>query len=109
MGQLPADGKWRRADHVQRRIQQGGAIPSNDLIQRLEQFARCSNHEFWPDDVSLRDNAVFVGTRLHSSRLITDIYLLALATKHEGRLATFDEGIPVSAVCAATTSNLCMV
>lgn len=80
-----------------------------DLIQRLEQFARDSNHQFWPDDVSLRDKAVFVGDRLHSSRLITDIYLLALAIKHQGCVATFDQGIPVSAVCGALSSNLCVV
>ena len=80
-----------------------------DLIQRLEQFARDSNHQFWADDVSLRDKAVFVGDRLHSSRLITDIYLLALANKHQGCLATFDQGIPVSAICGASASNLCVV
>jgi toxin-antitoxin system PIN domain toxin len=80
-----------------------------DLIQRLEQFAGDSNHEFWPDDLSLRNKEIFAADRLHSSRLITDIYLLALAIKHRGCLATFDQGIPISAVRGASSSNLCVV
>lgn len=80
-----------------------------DLIQHLQQFAHDSDHEFWPDDVSLRDKAIFVENRLHSSRVITDIYLLALASKHRGCLATFDQGIPVSAVHSATVAQLCIV
>jgi uncharacterized protein len=81
----------------------------DDLIQRPEQFARDGNHEFWPDDLTLRDREVFVEEHLHSSRLTTDIYLLALALKHQGRLATFDQGIPVSAVREVKASNLCIV
>ena len=80
-----------------------------DLISRLETFARQTNHEFWPDDVSLRDNAVFKTDRIHSSRQITDLYLLALAAKHDGRLATFDQGIPISIVSIAKIGNLCVV
>ena len=77
-----------------------------DLVQRLEQFAGQTDHEFWADDVSLLDETVFVHDRLHSSRGLTDIYLLALATKHHGCLATFDQGIPVSSVCGAAAKNI---
>jgi predicted nucleic acid-binding protein len=40
--------------------------------------------------------------------MITDLYLQALAVKHGGRLATFDEGIPQSAVRGAKTAHLCV-
>jgi toxin-antitoxin system PIN domain toxin len=80
-----------------------------DLISRLRRFARDSNHEFWPDDISLRDEAVFSADHIHSSRLLTDLYLLALATKHHGRLATFDQGILLSAIAAAKNANLQVV
>ena len=80
-----------------------------DLISRLQTFAQNTDHEFWPDDVSLRDASVFMAERLHSSRQLTDLYLLALAAKHGGRLATFDQGISLSAVCIAKTGNLCVV
>ena len=80
-----------------------------DLIERLEIFARQSNHEFWPDELSLRDPANFLRSRLHSSRAITDVYLLALAVKHQGFLATFDEAIVVSAAAGATPANLTVI
>jgi toxin-antitoxin system PIN domain toxin len=80
-----------------------------ELIARLRQFARQSNHEFWPDDITLRDEKCFATERLHSSRLLTDLYLLGLATKHNGRLVTFDQGIPLSAVRNARTDNLFVV
>lgn len=80
-----------------------------NVIQHLEQFANNTDHEFWPDDVSLRDKAIFAENRLHSSRMVADIYLLALAVKHQGCLATFDQGIILSAVCGATAKNLSVV
>jgi len=79
-----------------------------DLIDRLRQFTSQSNHEFWADEISLRDENFFVAKYIHSSRHLTDLYLLALATKHRGRLATFDQGILLSAVCDAKPSNLCV-
>jgi toxin-antitoxin system PIN domain toxin len=78
-----------------------------DLTGRLRKFARQSNHEFWPDEISLRDEKIFAMERIHSSRQLTDIYLLALATKHHGRLVTFDKGIPLTAVSTAKAVNLC--
>ena len=84
------------------------AVPFSpgELIERLDQFARQSDHEFWADDVSLRDPAIFARDRIHSSRSITDIYLLGLAVKHNGALATFDQSIPLSAVPAAGSGSL---
>lgn len=82
-------------------------MPS-DLIGRLRKFAAQSNHEFWPDDVSLRDEKIFTTGRIHSSRQLTDLYLLALAVEHDGRLATFDQGIPISSVHNAKAANLCI-
>jgi toxin-antitoxin system PIN domain toxin len=79
-----------------------------ELIERLREFAENSDHEFWPDDISLRDAKVFAVDRILSSRLITDIYLLALATKHKGRMVTFDQGISLSAVKEAKGTNLCV-
>lgn len=84
---------------------QGGFSPA-DLIDRLSTFARATDHEFWPDHVSLRDATVFVADRIHGSRQVTDLYLLALATAHTGRLATFDTAIARSAVPAATPESL---
>ncbi len=80
-----------------------------DLIGRLREFAKQSDHEFWPDEISLRDEKIFAVDRIHGSRQLTDIYLLALSAKHRGRLATFDQGIPLSAVKGARAVNLSIV
>jgi toxin-antitoxin system PIN domain toxin len=78
-----------------------------DLIGRLQKFAGQSNHEFWPDEISLCDDKIFVVERIHSSRQLTDLYLLALAVQHHGQLVTFDRGIPLSGVHNAKSANLC--
>jgi toxin-antitoxin system PIN domain toxin len=87
---------------------QKARFTSANLIGRLRQFSTQSNHEFWPDEISLRDETIFVTEHIHSSRQITDLYLLALATKHRGRLVTFDQGILVSAIREAKPANLCV-
>ncbi|HHU10163.1 MAG TPA: PIN domain-containing protein [Intrasporangiaceae bacterium] len=46
--------------------------------------------EFWADDVSFRE-VPLDGVRGH--RQVTDAYLAALAQRHGGLLATFDEGL----------------
>jgi len=86
----------------------GTPFTPGDVISQLTQFAQNSNHAFWPDDVSLRDKDAFSIDRIHSSRILTDLYLLALAIKHGGRLVTFDQGIPLTAVCGTKLENLCV-
>jgi predicted nucleic acid-binding protein len=63
-------------------------------------------HEFWPDDVSLLDAARFEYGHIHSPRQLTDLYLLALAMRHGGRLVTFDRRMPLSAVPGASEEHL---
>ena len=41
-------------------------------------------HHFWQDQLSITDTDVF--PELTTSKAVTDIYLLALAVKHGGRL-----------------------
>jgi uncharacterized protein len=81
-------------------------LPVQAVIERLAEACHQDIHEFWPDNVSLLDSDVVDSTRIHGPRQLTDIYLLALAVQHEGRLVTFDTGIPIAAVRKATTQNL---
>lgn len=55
-------------------------------------------HEFWPDDVTLFDNQLIDSARLLDSGQVTDTYLLALASAHGGKLATFDRHLVTDAV-----------
>lgn len=79
------------------------------LISRLRTFVRETDHEFWADDVSVRDETAILAERIHGSRQLTELYLLALAVRHQGRLATFDQSIPASAVPGAKARHLSMV
>jgi len=81
-------------------------LPVQALIEHLAEACKRDIHEFWPDDVSLLDSDTFDATRIHGPRQLTDVYLLALAVRHEGRLVTFDAGIPVAAVRKATSQRL---
>lgn len=80
-----------------------------DLIVRLREFVSAGDHAFWPDDVSLLDSELFDSTRIHGSKQLTDIYLLALATAHGGKLVTFDRGLAQSVVPPAGPENLCVI
>lgn len=67
-------------------------------IKSLRQLTTHSDHNFWPDSVSLLDSSVCDATRLLSSAQITDSYLLALAKQNRGKLVTFDMRLVANAV-----------
>lgn len=85
------------------------ALPAPDVIERLAGATKNPRHEFWPDDVSVLDDRVVDGARVHGPRQVTDLYLLALAVRRGGRLATFDESIPLSATRGATARNIAIL
>ena len=78
-------------------------------ITDLRDFVSMGNHEFWPDDISILDDTLFDATRVMGPRQLTDLYLLALAANHKGRLVTFDERIPLSAIRNASGAHLCVI
>lgn len=83
-----------------------GAVGIRQVRARLQQACDELDHEFWPDDVSLRDDRRVDFDRVHGHRQVTDVYLLALAVAYGGCLVTFDRGVPVSAVRGATARHL---
>lgn len=72
----------------------------------LKALAQGLDHAFWPDEISLLDDTRVDFSRLHGHRQITDAYLLALAVQRGGALASFDEGVPLSAVRGAARRHL---
>ena len=63
-------------------------------------------HQFIPDDISILDDAVIDVRRLSGHRQLSDVYLLALAVRHDARLATLDTRIPLTTVRGATEERL---
>lgn len=80
-----------------------------ELVERLRLFVHHTDHAFWADDVSLRDMPRFAIDRLHSSRQVTDAYLLGLAVEHGGRLVTFDRASVTATVPGAKPRHLVVV
>ncbi len=74
------------------------ALPVRSVVERLAEASASTLHEFWPDDISLLDSRVADSARIHGPRQITDVYLLALAVRHDGQFVTFDETVSRSAV-----------
>ena len=80
-----------------------------DPFDLLSDMIAATNHEFWPDHVSLLDEEIIDRSRVLGPKQLTDIYLLALAVKHGGRLVTFDRAIPLKAVRGAEARHLVVI
>lgn len=76
------------------------------LLKRLSQTTSNQSHQFWADDISLASEGVLRDNALVSSGALTDLYLLALAVHHSGRLITLDTRIRSDAVIGATPAHL---
>ena len=83
-----------------------GALGLQRVRDQLKLACNTLNHEFWADDVTLRDDDAVDFGRVHGHNQIADLYLLALAVKHGGALVTFDQAIPLDAVRGARPQNL---
>lgn len=80
-----------------------------DPFALLSDMMATTDHEFWPDDISLLDEEIIDRTRVLGPKQLTDIYLVALAVKHGGRLVTFDRTIPLGAVRGAEARHLVVI
>ena len=80
--------------------------PMTAITERLFDATAHASHEFWVDDVSALDANAVDMTRVHGPRQLTDVYLLTLAVRRGGRLVTFDQSIPRTAVRGATPRHL---
>ena len=90
MGELPADAERICADHFQAGLRAADGLQTAFSV--LLDQAKQTDHEFWPDDISITDEAIFDHGYILGPNQITDVYLLGLAVKNGGRLVTFDRG-----------------
>lgn len=72
-----------------------------DLLRRLRQMR---GHEFWPDDLSIALDPLIDLAAVAKSDDLTGTYLLALAIRHGGLLATFDRRLVAGAVRGGTAA-----
>ena len=76
------------------------------ILEQLGTFCASGQHHFWSESVSIRDRKLFDSAFLSGHRQVTDMYLLGLARRMNGRLATFDRTIPLQAVRGATRASM---
>ena len=81
-------------------------MPIQAVTRRLAAACASPLHEFWADDISWLDSQRIDASRAHGPGQLTDLYLLALAVHHGGRLVSFDRGISLSAVAGAADHHL---
>jgi toxin-antitoxin system PIN domain toxin len=81
-------------------------VPLQTALAGLATQVAQSDHELWLDDISIADERIFDRRHILGPNQITDIYLLALAVRHGGRLVTFDRGVPLRAVRGVEARNL---
>jgi uncharacterized protein len=84
-------------------------VPAAEAIACLAEQTERTDHVFWPDDLSIADGAAFDASGILGPNQITDAYLLALAVKNNGRLATLDRSILLRAVCGAEPRHLAVI
>ena len=77
-----------------------------EVSSRLRALCSSPDHTFWPDEVSLLDDALFRPPMISGHRRITDVYLLGLTVRRQGKLVTFDRSIPLKAVIGAEPCHL---
>jgi uncharacterized protein len=78
------------------------------VLDRFRSFRSSGDHQFWRDSLELTDD-IFNLSFLKGHRQLTDVYLLGLAVKRNGRLATFDRTIPMRAVKGADRETLLVI
>jgi hypothetical protein len=69
------------------------AVKPHEALQVLDANTAAGEHEFWPDAVGLREAVGFAGSRLLGHQQVTDAYLLGLAVRRDGVLASMDRRI----------------
>jgi uncharacterized protein len=90
---LTENGFVRIASHPQYPNRPGDVAA---VLAILRRFCKAREHQFWSEDLSLRD--LLKTEVLLTSSQITDVYLLGLAVHKGGRLATLDQRLPVKGV-----------
>ena len=92
VGNMPVDPARFRAHRLQSRCL-SRRLGAGRALGLLERNLGHPAHEFWPDDVSLVESVGPLAPRLQGHRQLSDVYLLGLALKHRGKLASFDGGL----------------
>lgn len=69
------------------------ALSGSEALELLDRNLQRAGHEFWTEDLPIGRALVWVRDRLVGHKQVMDAFLLSLATRHNEKLATFDQGV----------------
>jgi hypothetical protein len=69
------------------------AVQPREALHVLTANTAAKDHIFWPDELPIAEAVAFTGIRLMGHQQVPDAYLLGLAIRRGGVLATLDERI----------------
>ena len=69
------------------------AVSPRAAVQALGDMVALAGHVFWADDLAVNDLTSFTSNALEGHRQVTDAYLIELAKRHKGKVATLDAGL----------------
>lgn len=79
------------------------------VVESLSAATQTPYHQFWPDDVETVSATDLDWRLLLTSKHLTDVYLLAIATRRNARFVSFDRQIPATVVSSSATKNLLVI
>ena len=68
-------------------------LTADAAVRLVKDNRETQGHVFWPAGLGIVDAIQLAGRTPRGHRQVTDAYLLGLALRHGGRLATFDKGM----------------
>jgi len=71
----------------------GERFALSDARELLLAFTKQPGHAFWPTTIDYFEATAPFERRMHGPKQITDAYLLGIARKHGGKLATMDKAV----------------
>ena len=80
------------------------AVSPAEAARVLEASVKHRYHRFWPDSIEYPEAVRHIGATMTGHRQVTDAYLLGLAIRNNGRLATLDQGLLSLATAAFSRS-----
>jgi toxin-antitoxin system PIN domain toxin len=86
-----------------------GAATVAEALEVLQEATSVPEHEFWPCDLALTDQAALDRTHLLGPSQVTDAYLLALAVRHRGCFATLDRRVTAATAPGAKSAQLAVI
>jgi uncharacterized protein len=69
------------------------AVTAGEALGALRVALQHPKHEFWPAELSYADAITAAGINLRGHQQVTDAYLMGLAIRKKGKLATLDRSI----------------